>query len=116
MEKDKFISSPTANFESLVTTLLVDAYEQRDAAVFDVPGAFLQAKLKKNNNERTLMKLKGEFVDILCDINPEHTPNVTYERGKKTLYLEIMQAIYGCLELLLRWYELYSEKLKECNV
>ena len=49
----------------------------------------------------------------MCDINPEHKPNVAYEIGKKTLYFEIMQAIYGCLESSLRWYELYSEKLKE---
>ena len=112
LKQDESVSSPTAGLESLVTTLLIDAYEQRDVAIFDIPGAFLQAKLKKNGNERTLMKLEGDFVDIMCDINPEHKPNITYENGKKTLYMEIMQAIYGCLESSLRWYEFYSETLK----
>ena len=37
--------------------------------------------------------------------------NVIYENGKKVLYLEILQEIYGCIESLLRWYELYSETL-----
>ena len=58
------------------------------------------------------MRLEGEFVDIMCEINPEHKSNVIYENGKKTLYLKIMQAIYGCLESALRWYEFYSERLK----
>ena len=62
--------------------------------------------------ERTLMKLEGDFADIMCDINPDHKPNVVYEKGKKVLYLEILQAIYGCLESSLRWYELYSETLE----
>ena len=82
------MSFPTTLLELFLITLLIDAYEQRDVAIFDVPGAFLQAKLaKKSNNERTLMKLEGEFVDIMCEINPEHKPNIIYENGKKTLYL-----------------------------
>ena len=113
MKQDKSLSSPTANFESLVTTLLTNAYEQRDVAICNIPGAFLQAKLKMDNNERTLMGLEGEFVDIMCDVNPEYKPNITYVKGKMTLYLEIIQAVYGCLESSLRWYELYSKTLKE---
>ena len=114
LKPDESVSSPTVSTESLIATLLIDAYEQREVAIFDVPGAFLQAELKKkDDNERVLMRLEGEFVDIMCDINPEHIPNVTYERGKKVLYLEILQAIYGCLESSLRWYELYAETLQK---
>ena len=47
----------------------------------------------------------------MCKVNPEHTKNVIYENGKKILYLEVLQAIYGCIESALRWYELYSETL-----
>ena len=57
------------------------------------------------------MKLEGNFVDIMVDINLEHKPNIIYEDGKKVLYLEILQAIYGCIESALRWYELYSKTL-----
>ena len=113
LKQDESVSSPTTNFEYLVTTLLIDACGQKDVAICDIPGAFLQAKLKKDNNERTIMRLEGEFVDIMCDVNPEYKPNITYVKGKMTLYLEIIQAIYGCLESSLRWYELYSKTLKE---
>ena len=57
------------------------------------------------------MKLEGDFVDVMVKVNPEHTKNVVYDLGKKVLYMEILQAIYGCIESLLRWYELYSETL-----
>ena len=93
-------------------TSLIDTYEDRDVGTFEIPGAFLQAKLApKPNNERVLMKLVGEFVDIICKVNPEHIKNVIYKNSKKVLYMEVLQAIYGCIESALRWYELFSETL-----
>ena len=59
------------------------------------------------------MKLVGDFVDIMCEVNPEHKKNVVYENGKKVLYMEVLQAIYGCIESVLRWYELFSETLEK---
>ena len=38
-------SSPTASLAGLVMTCVIDAYERRDVATCDIPGAFLQAKL-----------------------------------------------------------------------
>ena len=49
------------------------------------------------------MKLEGDFVDIMVDVNPEHKKNVIYENGTNVLYLEILQAIYGCIESSLGW-------------
>ena len=108
------MSSPTASLESLLVTLLIDAYKNRDEGTYYVPGAYLQASLApKENGKRVLMKLVGEFVDIMCKVNPEHEKNVVYERGQKVLYMQILQAIYGCIESTLRWYELYSETLEK---
>ena len=50
-------------------------------------------------------------MDIMVDVNPDHKKNVIYENGKKVLYLEILQAIYSCIESSLRWYVVYSETL-----
>ena len=36
---------------------------------------------------------------------------MVYEKGRKVLYMEVLQAIYGCIESALRWYELFSETL-----
>ena len=84
-------------------SLLIDAYEKRDVGTYDVPGEFLQASLSpKPNNERVLMKLVENFVDIMCEVNPEHAKNVIYENGRKILHMEVLQAIYGCIESSLR--------------
>ena len=114
LKQDESVASPTASLESLIMSLLIDTYEERDVATYDVPGACSHAKLlPRANDERVLMKLTGDFVDIMCKVNPEHTKNVTTENGKKVLYLEILRALYGCIESALRWYELYSETLSK---
>jgi hypothetical protein len=83
-------------------------------ATYDVPGVYLQARIApRENNERVLMKLRGRFVDIMCKVNHEHSKNAIYENGQKVLYMEVLQAIYGCIESALRWYELYSSTLEK---
>ena len=80
--------------------------------VLTIPGEYLQAKIiPKANNERILIKLAGDFVDIMCEVNPENEKNVIYENGKKVLYMEVLQGIYGCIGSALRWYELFTETL-----
>ena len=59
------------------------------------------------------LKLKGTFMDIMCNINLEHKNNVRYEKLQKVLYMLVFCAIYGCIELALQWYKLYLEKLTE---
>ena len=103
------VTSPTIALESLFTTLLVDAYEEREVATFDVLGAYLHARLSKDGNkERLLLNLAGDDVDIICEVSPEHSKHVVYENGKKVLYLLILRAIYGCIKSALWWHELYS--------
>ena len=51
----------------MTSTLLIDAYEEQDVAIFDVPGAYLHALLPKDKN--IIMVLRNEFVDIMCDVN-----------------------------------------------
>ena len=95
-------------------TLLIDAYEGRYVGTYDFPGVFLQAGLSpRPNNEQVLMRLIGNFVDIMCKMSPEHPKNAFMKMVKKVLYLEVLQAIYGYIESALKWYELYSETLSK---
>ena len=59
------------------------------------------------------MKITGEFVDIMCDVNPEFKQDVRYENGRKVLYVQINKVIYGMIESALLWYELYVTVLIE---
>ena len=94
----------------LFTNLVIDVYEERDIATFNVTGPYLQAKMPADKN--VILKLRGHFVDIMCDINKEYRKYVRYEQGKKVLYLKVLREIYDCIESALQWYSLYTQTLK----
>ena len=83
--------------DALFATLLIDASENRDVATFDVTGAFLQPEMPESE-EKVLLKLKGVFVDIMCETNPEYADTVVFEKGVKVLYLLVLRSIYGCIQ------------------
>ena len=47
----------------------------------NVPVAYLNTDMPKDN--KILMKLRGDFVDIMFQVNPEYEQNVRYENGNK---------------------------------
>jgi hypothetical protein len=94
-------TSPTIALASLFTTMIIDAQEGRAVQTFDVPGACLHADMPKD--KRVLLKLTGEFVDMMCKVNPEYIPHVRSENGKKVLHLKIFKAIYGMIGSALLW-------------
>ena len=59
------------------------------------------------------MKFEGEFVDIMCEVNPEYEKFVIYKKGKKVLYVLILKAVYGMIENALLWYDLFSTILSD---
>ncbi len=59
--------------ESINLTFAIDAHEERDVMIADVPNAFVQtwmpSELLEENN-RIIMKIKGVLVDILYTLDP----------------------------------------------
>ena len=102
-------ASPTVSTDALLVSLIIDAHEQRDVAVADVVAAYLKADMI----DYTLLKFTGESVDIMCRMNSKYKECVTVESGKKTLYVQLLKALYGCVVSALLWYELFSGHLKE---
>jgi hypothetical protein len=101
-------SSPTVSNDALMMSILIDAKERRDIATSDVAGAYLHAEMK----DFTLLKMEGESVIIMCDVSPEYETFACYKNGKKVLYLELLKALYECVQSALLWYELFSGTLK----
>ena len=101
-------SSPTASSDAIMLTLMVDAIERRDVATADVAGAYLNAEM----DDFVLMKLTGEDVQIMCDVNPSYAEYVTDEQGKVVLYLRLARALYGCVRSAMLWYKLFVTTLK----
>ena len=54
--------------EALFSSLIIDDHEGRSLHTFDVPGAYLHASIPDDNIFH--MKSEGEFVDIMCEVNP----------------------------------------------
>ena len=88
----------------------MDVFEGRDIAIFDIPGAYLHSEMPKD--KIVLMKFRGQFADIMSEVNLEHKNNIVFEKGKKVLYVRVVRAIYGCIESAMLWYNLYVETLK----
>ena len=102
-------SSPTVSNDALALSLMIDAFEHRDVATADVVGAYLHADL----TDFTLLRVEGASVDIMCDVCGDYKRFITYENGKKVLYLQLLKALYGCVLSALLWYELFSGTLQE---
>ena len=88
-----------------------DEEEKRKVVIFDVPGAYLHAKMPED--KQTLMVLRGDFADIMCQVNPEYKGYVKGEGKSKVLYLHLLRALYGCIETALLLYNLYVDTLKD---
>ena len=113
--EDNF-ASPTASLESILTTLIIDAYKGKDVAVADVPRSYLHVEFPKE--KKVVLKLTGVFVYIMCSLNPEYSEHVIYEinrKGKKVkqLHARVLRALYGCIESAPLWYQLYSTTLQD---
>ena len=96
LKPDEYAASPTSDLESIFGTLRIDAYGQRTVGIFDIPGAYLHALVP--DDKSIIMKLRNEFVDIMCKVDPKYKKYACWENGKKVLYLRVLQAIYGCIE------------------
>ena len=72
-------ASPTTTLESLLITLLIDAWEEKDVATADVVRAYLNTYMR----DFVIVKLVGGEEDIISKLNPEYKKYVTYENKKK---------------------------------
>jgi hypothetical protein len=62
-------SSPTTSLARLIMTCVIDAYEKRDVATVDIPGAFLQTKMP--SDKKVHVVLEGRIAELLAKITPD---------------------------------------------
>ena len=63
-------TSPTAALESVLLTSTIDATEERDVAVIDIPNAFIQTIIK-DDKDKVVLHLRGKLAGILIKTAPE---------------------------------------------
>jgi hypothetical protein len=111
-------TAPTASLESIMLTAIIDAKENRDVMSADIPNAFIQANMPetKNGEERVIMKITGMLVDLLVEIDPaRYGPYVVYEKGVKTLSVQVLRALYRMLIAALLWYRQFKTDLEQAG-
>ena len=69
LKLDESVSSPTCSTKPLMETLVIYAMEKRYVAIFYVPGAFLKTALP--SDKFLMLRIRDEFVDVICEVNPE---------------------------------------------
>ena len=106
-------SSPTASLAGLMLSCMIDAYEERDVATVDIPGAFLQTKMP-DDEEDVHVVLDGRMAELLAKISPEtYQKYVHHRRGQAYIYCKCNVAIYGTLKAaLLFWKKLSASLIK----
>ena len=57
-------TSPTVSVEAIFLTAVIDAYERREVAIIDLPGAFMQADM---DEELVHVRIAEKMVDLASD-------------------------------------------------
>ncbi len=105
------IHSPTVSTEGLFLSLGIDAKEGRDVATCDVEGAYLHAKME----DHVIMVFEGEMVDYMVQTDPKkYSPFIhVTANGTKLLYVQLLKALYGCIQSAMLWWKLLTTTLVE---
>ena len=94
-------------------TCMIDAYEGRDVATVDIPGAFLQTKMPKGEKDVHVI-LDGRMAELLAKIAPEtYQEYVHQRRGQAYIYCKVNVVIYGTLKAALLFWKKLSKSLKD---
>jgi hypothetical protein len=94
---------PTVALESVLITATIDAYEERDVAIVDVPWAFLSADM----DEEVIMTIRGRLAELMVKAAPNiYRKYITLDANNQPiLYVKLQKALYGCLRSALLFYE-----------
>jgi hypothetical protein len=74
-------SSPTAASEAIIITGVIDAKQNRDVMLLDIPIAFVQTEISLDG-DRIIMKIRGQLVDILLELCPGVYDDYVLIKGK----------------------------------
>jgi hypothetical protein len=84
--------------ESVLLSCIIDAKEEWDVAVVDIPNAFVQTRIE-NEKDMSFIKIRGILVDILVKIAPDVYKSYVLKdkKGSKQLLVQFQNALYGTM-------------------
>jgi hypothetical protein len=88
---------------------VINALENRDVAVIDIPGAFMQVDL---DDKMIHVRLTGKMVELLLKIDHElYKSYLMCERGEMVMYVKLLKALYGTMRAARLFWEQLSKQL-----
>jgi len=104
-------ASPNVATDSVIVTLVIEAHEEQDEATLDLPGAHLHAE----NDEHTIMLLKGKLAELLVQVEPSLYRKyvITNSKGEPMLYVKLAKSLYGLLQSALLFYKKLRGELED---
>jgi hypothetical protein len=95
-------------------TCIIDAQEDWDIALVDIPNVFVQTVVDEEDAEHcVIVCIRGPLVDILVSIAPDvYGPYVTMNNsGQKVLFVECLNVVYGTMVAALLYYKKFVKSL-----
>ena len=89
----------------------MDAMEERQVVMCNIPRAFLQADRPEDND--CYLKFEVLMVNMICEIDPSYKKYVLTNKktGKKELYGKLTKAVYGTLLGVILFYQKLTGQL-----
>ena len=102
--------------EAVLLSCIIDAEEERDVAVINIPNTFIQTRVE-NEKDMVDIRVRGVLVGLLIEIAPDvYGPYVKLDKnGTKVLILQLLNAIYGTMVASLLYYNNFCRTLKRNN-
>jgi hypothetical protein len=109
-------SSPTVAMESVLLSCIIDAEEEWDVAVVDIPNAFVHTRVE-NEKDMAYIKIRGILVDILVEIAPDVYKSYASKdkKGTKHLMVHCQNALYGKMVASLLYYQKSVKSLTDID-
>ena len=105
-------ASPTVSVETLLTTCVIDAKQNRNVRTLDIPNAFVQTKLPENE-ERIIMRINGKLVELIVELFPSQYEEFIYRKNSnQVIFVEMKKALYGMMMSSLLFYKDFRKNLE----
>jgi hypothetical protein len=105
-------SSPTVTTEAILLLCIIDAKEERDVAVINIPNAFIQMQVE-DKEDMAIIKISGVLINIHIQIAPNVYKSyaMTDKKGMKQLLVQCQNALYGTMLASLLYYCKFTKSL-----
>ena len=109
-------SSPTLLTKSVILTSMVDAMEEREVAIVDIPNAFVQTEVA-DKKKRVIVCICGILADFLVKMAPDVYKDYVKvnNKGEKQILIECLNALYGTMMASLLYYQNFTARLEKAG-